>query len=402
MLGRLWRDDRKRFVALSARAASFCARFGEDYPNIAIEKIYHLLISDLDLGISELRATAEKWFHSRVMADSTIETLLAVCEEQVDAGRSPNRVLGWTLLWGALIESRQSRFERSKSNLIRIPNEAMQDEELGTEVRAAFRYIEWMHDGPEKLFLENIGSIRDAARQYARRRVLSDEEAEEFESVVMARIIDNDYAVLRRFGGSSSFGTYIRLIIQNFFRDFTRRRWRSSPEAIKGGPVARQLESLIYKNGYDVDTAVQIVKSDNSELSLEELVNIAEGLSPRLSRRQVGEEVLETLVGEQLQPDELLQASEMVLLKKDLVKALYLAVSELRREDQVILKMKIEKDRSLVDIARSFGLDSKPLYRRYRKILDSLRSSLQQQGIESADVKEMLRFADENASSFMI
>ena len=116
MLGRLWRDDRKRFVALSARAASFCARFGEDYPNIAIEKIYHLLISDLDLGISELRATAEKWFHSRVMADSTIETLLAVCEEQVDAGRSPNRVLGWTLLWGALIESRHP--DLSAVNLI--------------------------------------------------------------------------------------------------------------------------------------------------------------------------------------------------------------------------------------------------------------------------------------------
>ena len=277
----------------------------------------------------------------------------------------------------------------------------MQDEELGTGVRAAFRYIEWMHDGPEKLFLENIGSIRDAARQYARRRVLSDEEAEEFESVVMARIIDNDYAVLRRFGGSSSFGTYIRLIIQNFFRDFTRRRWRSSPEAIKGGPVARQLESLIYKNGYDVDTAVQIVKSDNSELSLEELVNIAEGLSPRLSRRQVGEEVLETLVGEQRSQMSCCKQARW-FFKKDLVKALYLAVSELRREDQVILKMKIEKDRSLVDIARSFGLDSKPLYRRYRKILDSLRSSLQQQGIESADVKEMLRFADENASSFMI
>src|SRR6187401_3305105 len=62
---------------------------------------------------------------------------------------------------------------------------------------------------PDQMFLTHLPAIDGIARAAARRRRLTTDEAEEFRSIVRLRLIENDYAVIREFRGSSSFRTFL-------------------------------------------------------------------------------------------------------------------------------------------------------------------------------------------------
>ncbi|NUN65866.1 tetratricopeptide repeat protein [Pseudanabaena biceps] len=59
LLDRLWKDNPERFRELSGRASAYFAQ--DDKPENQIEWIYHLVIADSDIGISEFQSLAQRW-----------------------------------------------------------------------------------------------------------------------------------------------------------------------------------------------------------------------------------------------------------------------------------------------------------------------------------------------------
>ena len=134
---------------------------------------------------------------------------------------------------------------------------------------------------PESIFLANLALIDRLIALIARRHALSPSDAEEFGAWAREKIIDDDYAVIRKFGGRSSLSTYLTTVLVNLFRDYRNSRWgrwRPSAEAKRRGPIGIRLEELIYRDGHLVREAVQILQSIGAPLSDTELLRIAAAL----------------------------------------------------------------------------------------------------------------------------
>src|ERR1044071_2387248 len=107
-------------------------------------------------------------------------------------------------------------------------------------------------------FLASLATIASLIQIVARRHRLSAADAEEFASTVHLRLIEHDYAVIRKFRGGSSLRTYLTVVIARLCLDFRASswgRWRPSQGARRLGPVAVALERLMVRDGLTFDEA---------------------------------------------------------------------------------------------------------------------------------------------------
>jgi DNA-directed RNA polymerase specialized sigma24 family protein len=61
-------------------------------------------------------------------------------------------------------------------------------------------------------------------------------------------------------------------------------------------------------------------------------------------------------------------------------------MAQLAPEDQMIVRMHFVDGRSLADVSRTLGLEQKPLYRRVKKLRETLRKFVEAEGIGGGDV----------------
>jgi RNA polymerase sigma factor for flagellar operon FliA len=225
-----------------------------------------------------------------------------------------------------------------------------------------------------------------------RRHAVRGDEAEEFAATVKLHLVDNDYAVLRKFEGKSSLATFLTTVIKNLFRDFRISRWgkwRPSAEALRLGVEAVQLETLLVRDGISFDEAERMLRENfHVRLSAAELAELAAQLPPRQPRRFEGEEVLERL-GVEAAADQGLIDEERAAVAARVENALAEALEELPEEDQLILRMHFVDGLSLASIARMLALEQKPLYRRRQRLFARLRAALQAQGFGPEEVKRI-------------
>ena len=84
----------------------------------------------------------------------------------------------------------------------------------------------------------------------ARRHQLSAPDTDELTSVVRYKLIDKDFAILKKFQGRSSMATYLTVVVERLCLDFFNERWgkwRPSSAALKHGAVAVHLEQLVVR-----------------------------------------------------------------------------------------------------------------------------------------------------------
>ena len=115
---------------------------------------------------------------------------------------------------------------------------------------------------PEDRYLQNLGTIERIAACVARRYHLDASEAEEFVQEVRVRLLDNDYAVMRKFEGRSSLSTYLTTVIGRLFMQWRVEqwgKWRPSAEAKRLGPTAITLERLLSRDGLTWSEAVSVL-----------------------------------------------------------------------------------------------------------------------------------------------
>lgn len=236
----------------------------------------------------------------------------------------------------------------------------------------------------QRLLVEHLDLIDQIVRTTGRRRHLSAEQ-EEFAGFVRLRLIENDYAVLRKFQHRSSWRTYLAAVIERLSLDFCVERWgrwRPSAVADRLGPVAVLLERLVTRDGYTLDEALEIVQtSQSSGLSVRELRDLWGQLPVRLKTSEVGEEAAATVPSPETSESRVEDAERRMNIER-LARTLQSAIAALPDQDQVLLTLRYRHDLSIAQIARTSGISVPTLHRRLDRTIKELKRALTNSGID--------------------
>ena len=252
----------------------------------------------------------------------------------------------------------------------------------------------------EQRFVEALPLINSVIDLICRRKCLPDGDDDEFRSVSMMKLIENDYEVLRRFAGRSSLRTYLMIVLQRVLLDYRVRewgKWRPSVEARRCGPLAVRLEQLTVRDGMTVDEAIVSLRTNHRVAeSADTLRAIAARLPIRFRTRMESTDALANAIDRGPQPDAIVERAESRAGAASMRAALRAALSSLPASDRVILKLRYVDGLAIVEIARLLQTDARPLYRRVERILSSLRERLREHGVDrefARDLLEGLRIA---------
>ena len=245
---------------------------------------------------------------------------------------------------------------------------------------------------PEELFLSNLQLIERIIASLCRRHCFFGDEAEDFSAWVKFKLIDDDYAVLRKFQGKSLLKTYLNTVVANLFRDQMIQKygkWHSSMRARNLGGEAVQLEYLLYREGHALHDAVEILATSSKvELSRDELTELAAQLPVRPPRRFEGDQKLQNLAADGRVEERILD-QERIATARRVEAALRDALGRLPHEDRLILRMWLDGF-SIAVIAKRLGIKQRSLYSRRDKALRKLAASLEDEGLGASVVRDLL------------
>lgn len=250
-------------------------------------------------------------------------------------------------------------------------------------------------DEPESLLRAHLAYAERVCASLCRRHGLLGDDADDFAGWARMRLVEDDYAVVRKFRGDSAFPTYLTVVLSMLFRDYRVAlwgRWRPSAAARRLGEVAVRLETLVHREGYRLEQAGERLRSaGETDLSDRALAGLLSSLPPRQPLRPVaaGEAALERLSSRE-GADGAVLADEAERERRAATEALLRAVDSLPPEERVIVRMRVWEELSVADIARALSVPQKPLYRRLERIFSRLRSEVERSGVTRGDVRRML------------
>jgi len=233
---------------------------------------------------------------------------------------------------------------------------------------------------PEQVFLTHLSMIDTLVQMVARQQRMTWAEAEEFGSIVRLRLIENDYAVIRKFRGGSSLRTYLTVVIARQgldYRDACWGRWRPSRGARRLGSTAVALEKMIVRDGLSPDEAFAALPAADVERDGAQLRAFAANLSPRVRRNWLPIEDVEECGAVAMQPD----VDAAMHGDRGVAKALARALKNLSPSDSRLLKLRFSNGMSISSIARNEGLDQASLYSRVSGLLRRMRRELEDGGV---------------------
>ena len=249
--------------------------------------------------------------------------------------------------------------------------------------------------GPS-LFDTHHALIEDVVRHVIRRRRLRADEAEDFTSAVMVRLLEHDCAVLRSFEGRSSLRTFLVRVVERLLLDHRIQnwgKWRPSAQARRLGRLAIQLEVLICRDGLTFGEAAETLRT-NCQVphTVAQLWRLYSLLPSRPRRRAVSDRELDDVAASGPMPDACVGRPEAARA----ILALRRAITRLPAEDRVLVEEPFVRGIRPVCIAAIHGLQQKKLYRRFAAILKQLRACLEAEGVEPADIPGCMGAVENN------
>jgi RNA polymerase sigma factor (sigma-70 family) len=252
---------------------------------------------------------------------------------------------------------------------------------------------------PDELFLRELDTIEQAIGFACRRGKLYGADAEDFASIVKLKLIENDYAVLRKFEGRCTFRMFILVVVQRLLLDHRNHllgKWRPSAQAKRLGQTAVRVEQLLHRDRLRLDDVVDVLMRDNAGLDRQRVVALAASLPRRQERvRQVPEEELEQAAAPDF-ADGRLREREREQVEAQVSTCIRSAIAELPQEERLVFRMRFEHGMSVAQIARALHRDQKPLYRQLKRRLRDLRRRLERCGVDGAVVSELTNGAKFN------
>jgi RNA polymerase sigma factor (sigma-70 family) len=252
---------------------------------------------------------------------------------------------------------------------------------------------------PETTYLQNLASIERIAAFVARRGHLNADDTTEFVQIVRVRLFEDDYAIIRKFEGRSSFPTYLTTVIIRLFHQWRVEqwgKWRPSAEAKRLGEKAITLERLITRDGFTFQEAVRTLTTRAGAVyTVAELEMLYVRLPLRNPRPVlVSEEVSPDAVAVNGDADERIETSDRERTARTAAAAIEGELASLDAEDRLILQMRFTHNRKVPDIARVLQIDQKKIYKRLDKLFAILRRALEKAGVRKADVDQLLDRGD--------
>lgn len=249
--------------------------------------------------------------------------------------------------------------------------------------------------------LEVIGRIVAAACRRARRY---GPDAEDFEASVHLALIENDYAVLRKYEGRCAFSTYLTVVIERLMDDDRNRaigRWRPSAEAMRLGAAALLLESLVHRDHRTLDEALPLVQAVDASLTRERTEALLRQLPERAPRPQaISIDDVSVAARPSDETDALALANEARKLSSRTNDVVRETLAALPSEDRALLQFRFAESMKISDIARMLRLPQRPLYRRLEGLLERFRTSLVAAGVEGSAAADLLQKTTVDALDF--
>lgn len=243
----------------------------------------------------------------------------------------------------------------------------------------------------EKRFLEHRAWIDRVAAMTCSKHGVWGTDAEDFASWIRIRLMEDDYATIRKFRGESNLRTYLATVVVRQFHEYRRGRrgrWRPSAAAARLGPPAGELEALVRRDGYSLAQAGEKLRTaGRTTLSDTELARLLNQLPARQPLRpvEVPDDVVDDTKGD-FHSDARVTATEAAAQRTLVMGALQRAMGLLDPEEQMIVRMHFGDGRSLADVARTLHIEQKPLYRRVERLRLRLREHLKDAGVHREDV----------------
>lgn len=253
----------------------------------------------------------------------------------------------------------------------------------------------------EHTFLENLRTIEKIASFVARRNHLNTDDSGEFVQEVRVRLLDDDYAIIRKFEGRSEFSTYLTTVIKRLFQAWRTElwgKWRPSAEAKRLGDKAIALERLLTRDGYTFAEAVsELTTPANSPYTLAELEAIYVRLPLRNPRPMlVSDEVTpEGMIAIDAEADDRVEMHERECIARKIAEAMDRLIKTLDADDQLILQLRFWQALKAPEIAQRLRMDQKKVYKRLDKLFPAMRRALEQAGITKADIAQVLCHGDQ-------
>jgi RNA polymerase sigma factor for flagellar operon FliA len=247
----------------------------------------------------------------------------------------------------------------------------------------------------ESFFLDNLSLIDRVVAFVCRKYGLSGADAEDFASAARLKLIEDDYAVLRKFEHKCSLATYLTIVIQRHYLDQKIHewgKWRPSMRARQGGDAAIYLERLVSRDGIGVAEASTIVRQKFTELDSRALEALAASIVVRQPRRTAKVERTEEMrePASDASAEEELLSSEREAAARTASVVLSRELDRLPAEDRLIMKLRFIDAMKVSTMARMLHADQKQLYRRIDRLVATLREALLAAGVAMSDISDML------------
>ena len=242
----------------------------------------------------------------------------------------------------------------------------------------------------DALLTENLPVIERAVAFACRRYGLRPEDAEEFESVVKLKLIENDYAILKAYEHRSSFATFISIVVQRMAIDFRIHewgKWHASAEAKRLGPLAVDIERLLHREGRTIEDAAAILRE--SRETVEQLAARLPARPPR--RRDVAIEDAEpAAITKPADAEDLVFAGERRETSERVSAIMSALLSRVPDDEQLILQLRFEGGMTVAQISRALQIDQKVTYRRIERRMHELKEELLRAGVDPRDVLDLI------------
>jgi RNA polymerase sigma factor (sigma-70 family) len=250
-----------------------------------------------------------------------------------------------------------------------------------------------------RLFIKELDTIERAIRFVCRRSRMAPDEVDDFSSHVKLKLIDYDYAVIRKYDRRSRFAAYIAVVVQRLLIDYQIShwgKWHASAHARKLGEAAMAIEVMALRDGRSIEEITPAVQRRWPHLARREIEEILCGLPVRHRRpRMVEIELAAGVIGsaaESVGADA--SMSQRLLIAQRITAIVRATMSEWSAEDQSLFRMRFERHLGVAEISRTLQTNQKPLYRRLQRSLQVLRRRLEDGGITSSEVAEVLNSHD--------
>jgi RNA polymerase sigma factor for flagellar operon FliA len=249
--------------------------------------------------------------------------------------------------------------------------------------------------GPEALFRANLAVIDRVVREVCRSARVREDDVEDFASSVKLALIDDGYAVLKRWEGRSSLAGYLNVVIRRLLSDHRNHefgRWRPSSEAVRMGETAVLIERLIVRDRRAFDEIVPFVRAHDPSLTDEEIASIAGRLPLRTARpRAVGiDDADESSLASSERADGRLLSREVRRISARASDVVRKTLAGWPDEDLMILRFHFGSAMTIAEISRMLRLPQRPLYRRIEGLLSQLRAALAASGLDAAGLSAVI------------